>query len=302
MSRLSLEILGAVVAFISSMGVSIFSFLWVLPAGVKSGDIESNAGFRRRAVFAGILPLVAGYAGGALLLTLFATTLFRDDRFYSMQQAVLLTWCPLVAAALLSLVDYLLPPALAPRQTLLPEVQQHIGPRRWFALLAALLVSAILSIICGVRFPILSVAGSEAMELGRAAGVSTLVYLVAATFILKLLDGLNGAASLVLLSVATAVLYNTTGTSEHFLRALSMILIGTLAGSIAFHTSRRRMPLYGSGTTLLGFLFAMLTVLARQKSLTAAVIVLPIFLLAVLLAGASFTFLERNLMLRREKE
>jgi hypothetical protein len=51
----------------------------------------------------------------------------------------------------------------------------------------------------------------------------------------------------------------------------------------------------------IGFLFAVLTVLARQKSITAGVVIVPVLLLALLAGGAMLGFLERNLTLNRKE-
>jgi UDP-N-acetylmuramyl pentapeptide phosphotransferase/UDP-N-acetylglucosamine-1-phosphate transferase len=74
-----------------------------------------------------------------------------------------------------------------------------------------------------------------------------------------------------------------------------VVIAAAALASLRFNLYPARLPIGGSGTALLGFLFAVLTVLARQKTIATFLLVLPLGLIVVVIGGYMLTFLERSM-------
>ena len=66
---------------------------------------------------------------------------------------------------------------------------------------------------------------------------------------------------------------------------------------MTFSTDKICAGIFGAGpwTVLLGFVFALLTVLARQKTVAALLLIFPLFVIVILVGGAMLAFLERTI-------
>jgi UDP-GlcNAc:undecaprenyl-phosphate GlcNAc-1-phosphate transferase len=159
------------------------------------------------------------------------------------------------------------------------------------------IVASLIVVGAGVRFSILSVGTGAELPLGEWAVPLTVLWLVGATNVVKLLDGLEGAVSVLLLVGAVAVAYTTIGVPEHFLNAFSIAMIGATLASLRFNAYPARLSLRGPGSAFAGFLFAVLTVLARQKTVAALLLVFPLLLIVIIVGGAMLSFLERTVLI-----
>jgi UDP-GlcNAc:undecaprenyl-phosphate GlcNAc-1-phosphate transferase len=222
------------------------------------------------------------------------------DRFYPNWEALLIAAVPVVAGLAFLILDIVFPPRVFARHKVIrPEPPPGTPVARSFWLIGLLTAAALTGTLCGIQFPIVAVVG-EKLNLGEYSALASLAWLIIATLVVKMLDGLDGAASLLLLLTAGMVCYTTMQSIEYLLSTFSIILIGVVIGSIRFHMYPARLALRGGGSLFIGFLFAVLTVLARQKSITAGVVIIPVLLLALLLGGAMLGILERNLTLNRK--
>jgi len=231
------------------------------------------------------LPLLAGLLVGFTLMAIMVHS-YAPDRFYTATRSLAMLGATAVAIILIYSVEI-----LAPRGSgAIRRFGTHLGLQ---VLAAAIVVWA------GVRFSMLSVPGEGVRELGAWAAVLTVVWLILATNVVRLLDGIHGAASLVLLVASLASLYSNIVNQEFFLAGFALVCAGAAAGSLRFAVSARRLPLEGGGTALIGFLFAILTVLARQKAVAALLLLVPVVLLILVAGAAMLGLLEKRLILPR---
>lgn len=230
------------------------------------------------------LPFLAGLLAGLLVLGAGTPWIVPGDRFYTGREALWIIGAVAVAVLLLYVRAHLTGKGTGGASRLLPSLILEF-------LAAGVIVAA------GIRFTVLGLAASGDVELGIWAAPLTIVWLVAATWAVRLLDGLDGAAPVLLLTAAVAVLVGTRGTGEFLLAALSVVVIGTVLGSLRFHFFPARLPLRGAATALFGFVFAVLTVLARQKTVALLLLIFPLAVLVILLGGAMLNMLERTVFL-----
>jgi UDP-N-acetylmuramyl pentapeptide phosphotransferase/UDP-N-acetylglucosamine-1-phosphate transferase len=251
---------------------------------------------QRRPAFIAQAPFAAGIAIGCVLYAITAGSLFGGDRFHGTSETIL--YCVLVCAVCIAFIalDWRFPG----QGDLQTEEPGRPAQFRGIALLLAVCALATAACIAGVRFSILGLAGNPNRELGVWAGPLTAVWLVGCAFAVKLLDGLDGAAHLLLIGACTAIFYATYGTNERFLNAFSLLVGAVSASALRFSLYPARMRVAGGGTLCLGFLFAMLMVFARQKTVAAAVFLIPVLAIALVAGGAMLTFLEKQFTAERK--
>jgi UDP-N-acetylmuramyl pentapeptide phosphotransferase/UDP-N-acetylglucosamine-1-phosphate transferase len=242
--------------------------------------------------FHGGVAFAIGIIIGCLFLAILAPWLFGGDRFHEVTRTV--WYCVLagVVTAGFLLIDWYFPEQ--PVACLGQDVDQRKTTQRRVALCLAMLIAVVGAALAGIRFPILGFGGGSERELGFWAGPLTVVWLIGATLSVKLLDGLNGAAHVVLVAACVLVFYRTFGTQEYFLNAFSLMVGIVSAAALRFSLHPARMPVAGGGTLAAGFLFAMLIVFARQKTVAAAVFMLPILAVVLIAGGAMLSVLEKQ--------
>jgi UDP-N-acetylmuramyl pentapeptide phosphotransferase/UDP-N-acetylglucosamine-1-phosphate transferase len=185
---------------------------------------------------------------------------------------------------------------------IVPRPRFNITARALAHLAAQIMASALL-VWAGVRFDLMKMPGEEVAVLGYwESQIFTLTWLVLATNVIRLLDGIHGAAAVaVCIAGLTALLPNVIN-QEYFLAGVSLVAIGCAVGSLWFCCSRSKLPLEGAGTAILGFLFAILTVLARQKTVATLLLLVPLVIIILLAGAATLGMLEKRLVLPKNKK
>lgn len=228
-------------------------------------------------------PFVVGLYLGILALGIGLETVVQGDRFYPPDEAVSIKASLQLALLLLML-----------------RTVAGGGGGIWWRMVLPLsleLGAAALVVANGVRFEVVGFGAGGTMELGALAAPLTILWLLAAMYAVRLLDGIDGAVPVLLLTAAVAVLVATRGTNEYLLAALCVVIIGAVLGSLRFHFFPARLPLRGAATGIFGFVFAVLTVLARQKTVAALLLIFPLAVILLLLGGAMLGLLEKTLLL-----
>lgn len=243
-------------------------------------DSESEAGeglLRRYAA----LPFHFGFLSGSAILMIGAGALASGDRFYSPISLL----CIMIAVPLCAVV-------VAFPGMMIKEGSSARGGG--ILSIAVQIVASVAAILVGIKFSVVGVGSERAVDLGHWSSFATIAWMLLAMNIVRLLDGIDGAANILLLVAAAAIFYVTLGTTEFFLNAYSLTVAAAAAGSLRFNAFPARLPLRGSMSRSLGFVFAVLTVLSRQKTVAALLLIFPLFVVVVLIGGVMLGFLERT--------
>jgi UDP-N-acetylmuramyl pentapeptide phosphotransferase/UDP-N-acetylglucosamine-1-phosphate transferase len=168
---------------------------------------------------------------------------------------------------------------------------------RGWSLQVGLAGLATLLAFAGVRFGVLGAGLGQDLDLGVFAIPLTVLWLVVAANALRLLDGLDGAAPMVLGVGALATGWFSLASEERLYASLCAVLAGSAFGCLRFHCfPQPALPLRAAGTVCFGIMFAVLTVLARQKTTAFLLLLVPLGVLMLVLGSAMLTLLERNLL------
>ncbi|AXA35190.1 MAG: hypothetical protein D6691_08965 [Candidatus Hydrogenedentota bacterium] len=296
MSRAFVELLIGAVACLAGMVLGYRGWKRSQPTGsVRSSQVSYYAA----------APLVGGFVAGLLvLIAALQTIVGTNDRFYSVTSALRVSLGVLVGVLLIFAGYYRYRPysEVEDRGAAASSASSNrvCGLPHWLYRLILEVLAGLSAVAVGVQFSILSIGAGKEIALGGWSLILTLAWILLAMNVVKLLDGLEGAVVVLVLVAAVAVCYTTLGTGEHFLNALSACLIGASLAALRFNAYPARLSLRGPGTACAGYLFAVLTVLARQKTVAALLLIFPVFLILLILAGAMLSVLERTLFSANE--
>jgi UDP-GlcNAc:undecaprenyl-phosphate GlcNAc-1-phosphate transferase len=155
-------------------------------------------------------------------------------------------------------------------------------------------IAALLVVLAGVRFhdiadlPVHPVVG----------GVVTVLWLVACTNAINLIDGLDGLASGVSLLASLTILIASVLSGHVALAILTAPLVGALAGFLFFNSNPASIFLGDSGSLVLGFLLGCFGVLWSEKATSVLDGAAPLLTLAIPLLDTSISILRRFLSRR----
>ena len=145
--------------------------------------------------------------------------------------------------------------------------------------LAAETAAALLIWSWGIRIEQLANPFGESLQLGWLSLPVTVLWVVVITNAINLVDGLDGlAAATGILIAVTLIVF--TPSKDHLLILACMVLIGSLAGFLVHNFPPATIFMGDSGSLLVGFLLAALSIVASTKASAMAAMMLPILAFA----------------------
>lgn len=159
--------------------------------------------------------------------------------------------------------------------------------------LAAQTVAAGVAYAWGFRIGQVTFGGEAGFDVGWFALPLTVLWIVAVTNAFNLIDGLDGLATgvAVVALASTSVAAGLLGNGEVLLVCLA--LGGALLGFLPYNLRPARIFLGDSGSMMVGFLLAVLSVHGSTKSATAVLAVVPLLVLALPLLDTAIAITRR---------
>jgi hypothetical protein len=278
-----------------ALGATLFASTTALVASIAAGYFTAHLRRNRPAQqwprIASALPVTVGVLAGAAVLVPFLGIIVPGDRFYSPESARQVYFATMAAVAAMLVLE-ITAIALTKNQKT-GGALSRLGGWGFFVFLVGL--STVLA-LNGMQFGVLGAGLEQEMNLGRASVPFSVLWLILAAYALRLLDGLHGAVPAVLGSAAVAVGWMSYANEARMVAALCAVMAGAAFGSLRFHAvPYPSLPLRGAGTVCFGLLFAMLTLMARQKTVATLLLLFPLALAILLLGAATLATLERSL-------
>lgn len=235
------------------------------PDGIRRGHDRAVPRLGGVAVFAG------------LLLALLAAPLFRQLSGFSSPSVPSLTWALVLASGILFAVG-------------LWDDLRGLSP---FAKLAAQTIAAFIVVFAGFRIDVLILPPAYQFSLGWLAIPVTVIWLVGVSNALNLVDGLDGLAggvSIVALLVAAAA---AIAVGSNSIPWYAIGLAGALLGFLRFNFPPAKIFLGDSGSLVVGFLLAVLTVKGATRPDQSTFALAPIFALSFPLLDTGIAMMRR---------
>jgi len=130
------------------------------------------------------------------------------------------------------------------------------------------------------------------VELGLAGGPLTVLWIVAITNAVNLLDGLDGLAAGVV-SIALGTIVALVGPEHMSVTVISVILLGACIGFLAHNFHPATIFMGDSGSLFLGFALGVLSTYASSKASIGAITVVPVLIVALPLADITWAAARR---------
>lgn len=123
----------------------------------------------------------------------------------------------------------------------------------------------------------------------------TVLWIVACTNALNLIDGLDGLAAGVTAIGAAAMLFSSIFVSRSEITLLLGALIGACAGFAPYNLNPAKIFMGDTGSQLLGYLMGVISLMGMFKTQAAATFAVPLLCMAFPLFDTAFAFLRRVL-------
>ena len=159
-----------------------------------------------------------------------------------------------------------------------------------------LVVQALAGVILylgGLSINLLSVPGIGTIQMGWLNIIITVIWVVSLSNAINLIDGLDGlAAGVSAIAAATMAVIGVLFQIDSVI-LISLILLGALISFWFYNRHPARIFLGDCGSLLIGFFFAVISLVVPIKSFTAAALFLPLLVLGVPLTETLTSFLRR---------
>jgi UDP-GlcNAc:undecaprenyl-phosphate GlcNAc-1-phosphate transferase len=166
-----------------------------------------------------------------------------------------------------------------------------LGARRK---LAGQIIIASIAFFLGIGITKMTVPFShDALDLGLWAWPVTVLWLVATTNLINLIDGVDGLAGGICLMLMI-LLVGVSGVAGG-VAWIAAAMIGGLLGFLWFNFPPARIYLGDGGAYFMGFLIGGLTIISSQKGTILAALIAPLFVLALPILDTSVAILRRGL-------
>lgn len=130
-------------------------------------------------------------------------------------------------------------------------------------------------------------------DLGIWAWPITVLWLVAMTNLINLIDGVDGLAGGICLMLMALLVYVSSGAG--FLPVLAAGMVGALLGFLRFNFPPARIYMGDGGAYFMGFLIGCTTIVTSRKGTVLAALIAPLFVLALPIIDTSLAILRRGL-------
>ena len=165
-----------------------------------------------------------------------------------------------------------------------------IGARR--KLVGQILIASI-AFFLGISITKITVPFSHnVLDLGLWAWPMTVLWLVATTNLINLIDGVDGLAGGICLMLMILLVVVGGGSCVAWIAAA---MIGALLGFLWFNFPPARIYLGDGGAYFMGFLIGGLTIISSQKGTILAALIAPLFVLALPILDTTVAILRRGL-------
>lgn len=183
--------------------------------------------------------------------------------------------------------------ALAATAILLVGLVDDLWGLSFYWKFAAQTLAAVFVWLCGFRIEILTHPLGGELQVGMLSLPLTVLWIVAITNAVNLIDGLDGLATGIALISSLAVGVVAFVRMELGVTAASVALAGSLMGFLRFNFNPARIFLGDSGSMFLGFVLAVTAVRGSQKGPTAVAILAPLLLLGLPLLDTGAAVVRR---------
>ncbi|SEU09396.1 UDP-GlcNAc:undecaprenyl-phosphate GlcNAc-1-phosphate transferase [Salinibacillus kushneri] len=155
------------------------------------------------------------------------------------------------------------------------------------------LIAAFTVVLSGIQIDFITIPFGPRIEFGLWSIPISVLWIVAITNAINLIDGLDGLAS----GVSAIALITISGMAlsmgSIFVAFLGLLLLGSTLGFLFYNFNPAKIFLGDTGSYFLGYMISVLSILGLFKNLTFFSIIVPIIILGVPLVDTTFAIIRR---------
>ena len=164
--------------------------------------------------------------------------------------------------------------------------------------LAVQIISAAIPVIMGSRIHFVSVPFLDNMSTSIVFSdilsyVFSIIWIVAVTNAVNLIDGLDGLAAGVSTIASVSILFISLIDNNSFVSLISACLVGACLGFLPYNINPAKIFMGDTGSTFLGYIMAVMSVQGMFKSYTVITFIMPVLILGLPLFDTSFAIIRR---------
>ena len=153
-------------------------------------------------------------------------------------------------------------------------------------------LAAVILILCGYNLEIITNPFGGQIELGLWGVPITILWIVGLTNAINLIDGLDGLACGVA-GIAGLTLFFCNLDGQPFMPIIVIGLVGSCLGFLRYNFSPARIFLGDTGSLLLGFILAAVSIQSSFKTTAGIALILPLIVLLLPISDTLIAFLRR---------
>ncbi|MDC3416703.1 glycosyltransferase family 4 protein [Aquibacillus salsiterrae] len=155
------------------------------------------------------------------------------------------------------------------------------------------LLAAIITVLGGVQIDFVTLPFVDRIEFGYFAIPLTIIWIVAITNAINLIDGLDGLAA----GVSSIALITISGMAismgSTVVALLGLIMLGSTLGFLIYNFHPAKIFMGDTGALFLGYMISTLSVMGLFKNLTVISLIVPIIILGVPILDTVFAIIRR---------
>ncbi|RKQ34320.1 glycosyltransferase family 4 protein [Oceanobacillus halophilus] len=154
-------------------------------------------------------------------------------------------------------------------------------------------IAAVVTVSGGVTIDFITLFTDEKFEFGIFAVPITIMWIVAITNAINLIDGLDGLAA----GVSSIAFITITGLAitmgDYFIALISLIMLGSTLGFLVYNFYPAKIFMGDTGSLFLGYMISVIAVMGLYKEVTIVSLVVPIMILAIPILDTTFAIVRR---------
>ena len=164
-----------------------------------------------------------------------------------------------------------------------------------FVKLLGQILAALIPVISGITIDFITIPGGNVIEFGVLAVPLTILWIVAITNAINLIDGLDGLAAGVS-SIATLTISVLAFSLGHPMSTLmGTVLLGSTLGFLLYNFYPAKIFMGDTGALFLGYMISLLSITGLTKSAAVFSLIIPMIILAVPIIDTTFAIIRRML-------
>ncbi|MGJ9458151.1 glycosyltransferase family 4 protein [Oceanobacillus sp. CF4.6] len=155
------------------------------------------------------------------------------------------------------------------------------------------IAAAAVTVLGGIQIDYISLPTGEILQFGAWAMPLTIIWIVAITNAINLIDGLDGLAagvsSIVLLTFSILAIFM----GNPLVALLGFIMLGSTLGFLVFNFYPAKIFMGDTGSLFLGYMISVLAVMGLFKNVAVFSLIVPIIILGVPILDTTFAIIRR---------